>query len=1546
MKKIFRYFLVLTSLISVISCTQREDVDFQDIKVDMLFSAYMADDSITKTVIDGDVGDEYRKTLWLPGDSVGITTGAGKPVEKFVNTQTSVSELALLEGSISSTGSYYAIYPYSTSLKMESTSFVFNIPSVQKYQPNSFSPDAAPMVAKLEGEGEGQSLYFKNLCGVLIINLTGEEKVKTITFSGKDESGETIKVSGKWSVDMSYSNLPEIAPTDSALASVTLQCEEGVQLDPTTPTPFYIVLPPATYHSFSVMVTTSDGSFMFKEATKPLTIKRANVTSASSLIYAQSVGLNLNIHGVANTYIVSETGVYSFDASTIGNGAEGIIQGAGFHAESAEIVPTSAELLWSEPSSLLSNITYNSEAKSISFLYMGEEGNAVIAAKDAEGTILWSWHIWCTDEPKEQEYINSAGTFYVLDRNIGATRGDKGTGDEWQESMGTLYFWGRKDPFNGKNHVSFGKETLTIEETIHFPMHTHNVSHWTTSISSWMKNYIKLAWSENVKTIYDPCPVGYKVATTAIWKDFTTTSMSSEKLDELNVDGVYDNGWYFYIDENKTKKAWYPVSHSFSWNGNYVNINAKDHKVWSSDLSDNTQRYALQYVYMSDYDVKVDPAAQEFDGYAHPVRCVRYEGFIDLALPTVSLVEIKSVTKNSATVVANVSEEGASQVTERGIIVGATPDISLDKGTKYELGSGIGEFSLDLTDLTSLTKYYVKVYATNADGTSYSQVQSFITDYEGEEINLSAAGTANSYIVPDNGRDFIFDAGVKGNTSTLVGEIASAEVLWEAKSTYVPVAKGDIISSVSLLDNGYIRFSIAKEFTPGNAVIAVKDADGVILWSWHIWITDRPIEHQYVNSLGTFYVMDRNMGATRGDRGTGEQWKESCGIEYQWGRKDPFSGGNFTETTQSFTIEESIKNPTVKSGWDRVAGLWSTTQKTMYDPCPVGYRVAPYDIWSDFSLQTTSGSFQNGWHFVYDDQGNTSWYPNRGYQKPNGIDYWGDNYMLSSSGTGEGIYFSNSDIRKIDNDYGHIRCMKDGDTDVVMEPSVIINDVRDVGVSSAVIEAEIIRDGRSVITEKGVIWGEVSGLSINNAPNKVASDDTGKVFEAELSGLTDATKYYVRAYAKNSAGVGYSEEVSFTTLYSGEEKDLSSNGTANSYIVNKYGIYSFDATVKGNSTTKVEGTPVSAEVLWETRNTSESITVGCVITDVTFENGRVRFTTSEDVTPGNALIAVKDADGIILWSWHIWVVDYNPKALNEEYPSGAVVMDRDLGALSNGTDIQANGLLYQWGRKDPFMGVGGNNVPAVTAPAKAVKYEKTSAAKGTLAYVETIPQVMLYNDANWKDWLYTYNNTLWSEEKTLYDPCPSGWKVPSYEDHIWDGLSGVTYLISGYAVDGTNADFGTDHWTSTARTDDNGRVFTKRGNNRGKVSPARVRCIRESELKIEEVASVAKSSGASVTAAVTSGTLSSIEEYGVVISDANNQKLVITNENIMVIKGDSSYTGLGELNVNIEDLSPNTRYFYRVYVIGDNGIEYSQVNTFDTKSSGHNENVGDEDYEW
>ena len=226
--------------------------------------------------------------------------------------------------------------------------------------------------------------------------------------------------------------------------------------------------------------------------------------------------------------------------------------------------------------------------------------------------------------------------------------------------------------------------------------------------------------------------------------------------------------------------------------------------------------------------------------------------------------------------------------------------------------------------------------------------------------------------------------------------------------------------------------------------------------------------------------------------------------------------------------------------------------------------------------------------------------------------------------------------------------------------------------------------------------------------------------------------------------------------------DLGVSGTANCYVVSAPGTYKFK-TVKGNTTTSV-GTVASATVLWETCNNAETVSKGSVIASVGYSGGYISFATPSTLKPGNALIAAKDASGKILWSWHIWI----PKTAFTASASGLSafkIMSRNLGALVDAdgskADVQSLGLLYQWGRKDPFPG------PRAVGTNEAATISGTVMTKGGQMTVEqTIasPTVFAANDG---DWLTTANADLWgdtSKAKSQYDPCPPGYKVPRRED--------------------------------------------------------------------------------------------------------------------------------------------------------------------------------------
>ena len=229
----------------------------------------------------------------------------------------------------------------------------------------------------------------------------------------------------------------------------------------------------------------------------------------------------------------------------------------------------------------------------------------------------------------------------------------------------------------------------------------------------------------------------------------------------------------------------------------------------------------------------------------------------------------------------------------------------------------------------------------------------------------------------------------------------------------------------------------------------------------------------------------------------------------------------------------------------------------------------------------------------------------------------------------------------------------------------------------------------------GVIYSSESGKIEIGEGRKVDAIDISDdgVFSTLLSDLTFETKYYYCGYVRQGDSYIYGTPAEFTTLRHPYEltydlnmssaTDLSSSGSANCYIVSDSGLYKFK-TVKGNSSESV-GNVASASILWETFGTSVAPVPTDLIKAFCYKDGYIAFQTADTYKEGNAVIAAKDASGTILWSWHIWLTD-QPQG-QEYYNNAGTMMDRNLGATSaTPGDVGALGLLYQWGRKDPFLG--------------------------------------------------------------------------------------------------------------------------------------------------------------------------------------------------------------------------------------------------------------------
>lgn len=284
----------------------------------------------------------------------------------------------------------------------------------------------------------------------------------------------------------------------------------------------------------------------------------------------------LDTEGTSNSYIADRGAAsYSFTATIMGNGANGIIDEGKFEdasgniltkAGGANIHPLSAKLLWQDTDELVEQVALVNGRVQVK---MGRSrGNALIAVYDKadpnaeDAKVLWSWHLWCTAVPQIIEFtVPKTGNKYIMmDRNLGATT----TGPALGTTQGLHYQWGRKDPFSASltydgnsttlyNVRSVGswrkvtdEEPLTLAQAINNPdifIHrTWSDDTWCTKTSDSETTEMRYVWgnpegtmadyypSSTIKTIYDPCPVGYKISPFDAFFIFNESGLSMDGL--------------------------------------------------------------------------------------------------------------------------------------------------------------------------------------------------------------------------------------------------------------------------------------------------------------------------------------------------------------------------------------------------------------------------------------------------------------------------------------------------------------------------------------------------------------------------------------------------------------------------------------------------------------------------------------------------------------------------------------------------------------------------------------------------------------------------------------------------------------------------------------------------------------------------------------------------------------------------------------------------------------------------------------------------------
>ena len=249
-----------------------------------------------------------------------------------------------------------------------------------------------------------------------------------------------------------------------------------------------------------------------------------------------------------------------------------------------------------------------------------QSGNAVVAVKKGS-TIVWSWHLWfapkdALDKIKVTNHQNVdyyftkealgwkptqwSGSTYDKPRTVKVkvvqTIKNGGVAQETvinitqnpgnvKKGATTLYQFGRKDAFPGvaTSDLKAGGITenagdnMTISNNIQNPdkFYIYGSSLWTNYgyYNLWSAdNTVTGGYNQGndnpvVKTVYDPCPVGFKMPANNAFTGFTTTGLNSTSQSEMNVDGTDDwqqwtnnFGHNFWTNSSKTATINFPAS--------------------------------------------------------------------------------------------------------------------------------------------------------------------------------------------------------------------------------------------------------------------------------------------------------------------------------------------------------------------------------------------------------------------------------------------------------------------------------------------------------------------------------------------------------------------------------------------------------------------------------------------------------------------------------------------------------------------------------------------------------------------------------------------------------------------------------------------------------------------------------------------------------------------------------------------------------------------------------------------------------------------------
>lgn len=270
------FILIATAALLALSCNREEpEGDILPAMEQRVFEAGLEASSVTRTAL-----TQGGKVVWSEGDQIKVFNAAQPGGSVFsADAASAGSSSAVFRGTIDGDAPFCAVYPASAGVSLSGEELGVSLPSVQQYADGSFAPGASPAVAQ---SSDGVHLQFKNLCGLLKVQLTGSASISSVSItSAADEA-----LWGSGSVTFGDAPRLNLNYSENGQRTLSLACSPAVQLSADTPRDFFFVVPEGTLgEGFTVTIEDSAGGSQTKSVRSGLQIKRSAVSALSTLAY-------------------------------------------------------------------------------------------------------------------------------------------------------------------------------------------------------------------------------------------------------------------------------------------------------------------------------------------------------------------------------------------------------------------------------------------------------------------------------------------------------------------------------------------------------------------------------------------------------------------------------------------------------------------------------------------------------------------------------------------------------------------------------------------------------------------------------------------------------------------------------------------------------------------------------------------------------------------------------------------------------------------------------------------------------------------------------------------------------------------------------------------------------------------------------------------------------------------------------------------------------------------------------------------------------------